>query len=152
MPIRIDHITIAVRDKEATMEWIARLLGVEAGPVVEPFAIVELEGSTLDYLDSEHDDIHMQHIALRVDDEEFDAIYRRLVDAGVDIYGHPQNPDDPAKGQIYFQDGGRGFYFVDPDGHVMEIKTARDDPRHAGGYDTGPFRPATTDRKRTNGR
>lgn len=141
MPIEIDHITIAARDKTASMNWMAGLLGVEAGPVVEPFAIVELDGCTLDYVDS--GDVQMQHVALRLDDESFDAMYRRLADAGVDVFGHPQNPDDPAKGQIYYQpDGGRGFYFKDLDGHFMEIKTARDDPRRLQGYATGPFRPA----------
>lgn len=122
------------------MEWIARLLGVKPGPVAEPFSIVELEDSTLDYFDSDHDDIHKQHVALRGDNQEFDAIYRRLVDADIDIYGHPQNPDAPAKGMIYFHDGGRGLYFMDLDGHIMEMKTARDDPNRMEGYDIGPFR------------
>ena len=66
MPIVIDHITIAARDKEASMEWMARLLGVSAGPVAEPFAIVELDESTLDYFDSDDAEIQMQHVALRV--------------------------------------------------------------------------------------
>jgi catechol 2,3-dioxygenase-like lactoylglutathione lyase family enzyme len=141
MTIEIDHITIPARDKVATMNWMAELLGVEAGPVVEPFAIVELDGCTLDYVDSE--EIQMQHVALRLDDDEFDAMYHRMVDAGIDIFGHPQDQEDPAKGKIYYQDdGGRGFYFKDPDGHMMEIKTARDNPRRSGGYDFGPFRPA----------
>jgi catechol 2,3-dioxygenase-like lactoylglutathione lyase family enzyme len=143
MSIIIDHITIAARDKEASMEWMARILGVAAGPVAEPFAIVELEESTLDYFDSEHAEIQMQHVAFRVSNDEFDAIHRRVTEAGIDYYAHPQNPVDPAKGHIYFQEnGGRGFYVKDPDGHMMEIKTARDDPRRVGGYDTGPFRPA----------
>lgn len=144
MSIRIDHITIAASDKTASMEWIAGLLGIEPGPIAEPFAVVELEGCTLDYIDSDHDEIHRQHIALRVTDEEFDAIYERVREAGIDIYGRPQTPHDPAKGQIYFHNGGRGFYFMDPDGHAMEIKTARDDLRREGGYyETGPFRAAT---------
>lgn len=145
MPIIIDHITIAARNKEISMEWMARLLGVSSGPVVEPFAIVKLDDSTLDYFDSEHAEIQMQHVALRVDDDEFDAIHRRVTEAGIDYYGHPQNPRDPAKAQIYFQEnGGRGFYVKDPDGHMMEIKTAKDDPHHVGGYNTGPFRPAAS--------
>jgi extradiol dioxygenase family protein len=141
MPIEIDHITIAANDKVASMNWMASLLGVEAGPVVEPFAIVELDGCTLDYVDSE--DIRMQHVALRLDDTRFDAMFHRVTEAGIDIFGHPQHPDDPAKGQIYYQpDGGRGFYLKDPDGHFMEMKTAPDDRRNFKGYQTGPFRPA----------
>lgn len=140
MTIRIDHITISARDKVASMNLMAHLLGVEAGPVVEPFAIVPLDGCTLDYLDS--DETRTQHVALRLDDERFDAMYRRTVDAGIAVFGHPQDPENAAEGQIYYQDGGgRGFYFRDPDGHWMEIKTARDDLRRSGGYDTGPFRP-----------
>lgn len=146
MPIVIDHIAIAAHDKEASMDWVARLLGVSSGPVVEPFAIVELDGSTLDYFDSEHAEIQMQHVALRVNNDEFDAIHRRVTEASIDYYGYPQNPSDPAKGHIYFQEnGGRGFYVKDPDGHMIEIKTARDDPHHVGGYDTGPFRPSASE-------
>lgn len=141
MPIYIDHITIPARDKVASMRWMARLLGVEAGPVAEPFAIVQLDGCTLDYVD--RDDPQMQHIALRLDDETFDATYRRMIDEGIEIFGQPQDPDDPGKGKIYYQPGGRGFYFKDPDGHMMEIKTERDDPRRSEGYDVGPFRPAS---------
>lgn len=143
MSVVIDHITIAARDKEASMKWMARILGLSPGPVAEPFAIMELDGSTLDYFDSTDDDIQMQHVALRVDNDAFDAIHERVAEAGIDYYGYPQNPSDPAENHIYFQDnGGRGFYVKDPDGHMMEIKTARDDLSHEGGYDTGPFRPA----------
>lgn len=146
MPIVIDHITIAARDKKASMDWMARLLGVSAGPVVEPFAIVELDESTLDYVDSGRSEIQMQHVALRVSDNEFDAIHRRVTKDGTEYYGHPQNPADPAKNHIYFQEnGGRGFYIRDPDGHMIEIKTARDDRHHVGGYDTRPFRPGPSE-------
>lgn len=145
MPIVIDHITIAARDKKISMDWMAQLLGIPSGPVAEPFAIVELDESTLDYFDSDHNEIQMQHVALRVTDDAFDAIYRRVEEAGIEHYGHPQNPSDPAKGHIYFQEnGGRGFYVKGPYGHMIEIKTARDDPRHVGGYETGPFRPAAS--------
>ena len=32
-------------------------------------------------------------------------------------------PHDPANGLTYTRRGGRGVYFADPDGHLLEIMT-----------------------------
>jgi catechol 2,3-dioxygenase-like lactoylglutathione lyase family enzyme len=145
MPLRMDHITVTARDKERSMKWLAHILGVEPGPVYEPFAIVDLDDASLDYVEVEPDELQSQHIALRVDDEEFDAIFARIVEAGVDFYGHPQDPEDPAKGEIYYANGGRGFYFWDPNGHAMEVKTVPEsfDPEVIARSYTAEFSPAS---------
>jgi hypothetical protein len=66
MPIIINHITIAARDKKASTEWMTMLLRLSAGRVVEPFAFVELDEPTLDASIATMPRFKMQHVALRV--------------------------------------------------------------------------------------
>jgi hypothetical protein len=55
-----------------------------------------------------------------VSEEEFDAIFGRIRARGLEFWADPfqQQP-----GEINTQDGGRGLYWHDPDGHVLEIIT-----------------------------
>ncbi|HEX5506762.1 MAG TPA: hypothetical protein VFW96_29365 [Thermomicrobiales bacterium] len=65
-------------------------------------------------------DIQMQHYAFLVDDATFDAIYRRLVDAGI---AHWADPQKTLPNQVNTNHGGRGVYFHDPAGHGLEVIT-----------------------------
>lgn len=51
---------------------------------------------------------------------EFDEIFSRVKAKGIP-YG--SGPDHHADGQIYARRGGRGFYFEDPYGHLLEVMT-----------------------------
>ncbi|OAA29020.1 Glyoxalase-like domain-containing protein [Frankia sp. EI5c] len=53
-------------------------------------------------------------------EDEFDGAFARLCAAGVPYYADPQGAEP---GRINRRDGGRGLYFRDPSGHVMEIIT-----------------------------
>ena len=57
---------------------------------------------------------------MRRQQKEFDEIYGRLKSENI-TYG--SGPNAPANGEINTRRGGRGLYFVDPDGHLMEIMT-----------------------------
>jgi catechol 2,3-dioxygenase-like lactoylglutathione lyase family enzyme len=64
--------------------------------------------------------ISTQHYAFLVSDEEFDAIFDRVKARGLPYWA------DPARslpGQINTHFGGRGVYFPDPTGHLLEIIT-----------------------------
>lgn len=143
MSIHVDHIVVTARDKVETMNWISRVLGVDPGPVTDPFAVVELGDTSIDYLEVEGDELRPLHIALRVDESEFDGVLARLIEAGAEYFARPQNADNPGKGHVYYSNGGRGFYFYDPNGHPMEIKTARDsfDPEVEARSYTAPYVP-----------
>ncbi len=55
-----------------------------------------------------------------VGEEEFDAAFSRI--EGQDLpYG--ADPGQTQPGVINHRDGGRGLYFEDPDGHLLEIIT-----------------------------
>ena len=68
----------------------------------------------------EEERIHPQHYAFLVSEEEFDGIRDRIVERGLTYWG------DPGKrmvNEINREDGGRGLYWDDPDGHFLEIIT-----------------------------
>lgn len=51
---------------------------------------------------------------------EFSDIFGRLRDSGQDYWA---DPGLTHPGEINRNDGGRGVYFKDPDGHLLEIIT-----------------------------
>lgn len=61
------------------------------------------------------------HYAFKVGDAEFDAIFARVKDEGIAYGSGPRSRTDRA---INHRHGGRGFYFDDPNGHVLEVLTA----------------------------
>lgn len=116
------------------------------------FAPIELgNGVLLDYYDyvqtgtspGMDKEIPSLHFAFVVSEEEFDAAFARIAEAGLPYYAHPHKATETA-GQIrYYGDHHRGVYFPDPDGHVMELLTAPTmavDP--SDNWWAGPYRPA----------
>ena len=61
-----------------------------------------------------------QHYAFKVSDGEFDGIFQRVRDEGLAYGSGPFSPDDMT---INHRGGGRGFYFKDPNGHLLEVLT-----------------------------
>ena len=119
MAVELNHIIVPSRDKGASSRFLAGILGLGPPRAVSHFMAVELSnGVTLDYDDA--DDFRPQHCAFLVTDDEFDAIYERVRAAGVTHYADPNHRHPDAVNQ---RNGGRGFYFSDPDGHNMEVFT-----------------------------
>ncbi len=56
----------------------------------------------------------------QVSEEEFDAIFGRVRAAGLTYGSGPFTAED---GQINHWRGGRGVYFRDPNGHLLELLT-----------------------------
>ena len=121
MPIQLNHTIVESRDKRAGAEFLAGILGLRVGPPFGRFLPVETgNGVTLDFADSDAQEITTQHYAFLVSEEEFDAIMGRIQQAGVTSYG---DPGHRRAGEINRNDGGRGAYFADPTGHNLEIIT-----------------------------
>jgi catechol 2,3-dioxygenase-like lactoylglutathione lyase family enzyme len=121
MSIELNHTVVWARDKAASAEFLASILGLPVGPPTDPFLPVRLSnGVTLDYANAGPDDIRAQHYAFLVGDEEFDAAFARINSTGVDYYADPHHHQP---GEINHWHGGRGVYFADPDGHNMELLT-----------------------------
>lgn len=56
----------------------------------------------------------------RIDEEDVDRVFQRLAERGLE---HWADPGRQRAGQINRNDGGRGMYFLDPDGHLLEVIT-----------------------------
>ncbi|MFP3988310.1 VOC family protein [Streptomyces sp. E11-3] len=121
MSINLNHTIVNSHDKQASAEFLAGLLGLEVGKPYGPFIPVEADnGVTLDFMDSGPGPITEQHYAFLISEEEFDAVFARIKAADVPYYADPWFR---RVGEINTNDGGRGAYFRDPNGHAMEILT-----------------------------
>jgi catechol 2,3-dioxygenase-like lactoylglutathione lyase family enzyme len=119
VPVQLNHIIIPSHDKMASAMFLAELLGLDPPRAVSHFVAVTVSnGVTLDYDDV--DDFRPQHCAFLVSDEEFDAIFERVRAAGLDFFADPSHKYPEV---VNNRNGGRGFYFSDPDGHNMEVFT-----------------------------
>ncbi len=115
----LNHLIIPAKDKHASAKFLATILGVEAGPEWGPFMPVRTaNGVTLDFVDSK--DVRTQHYAFLVDDREFDAGLTHLKKDGIRIFAGPHKE---GPGEINRYHGGRGVYFEDPNGHLLELIT-----------------------------
>lgn len=115
----LNHIIVPARDKDASATFLAGILGTEARPQWGPFRPVQTSnGVTLDFVDSP--DVRTQHYAFLVTDTEFDAAFGRIRKAGLTYWAGPHK-EQP--GEINHHWGGRGVYFEDSDGHLLELIT-----------------------------
>jgi catechol 2,3-dioxygenase-like lactoylglutathione lyase family enzyme len=119
MAIVLDHTIVPARDKEASARFFAQIFGLPYEGVSGHFAPVRVnESLTFDF--DHRATFESHHYAFYVGDEEFDAILGRVQAAGRQ-YG--SGPSSPENGQINTRRGGRGFYFRDLDGHLLEVMT-----------------------------
>ena len=115
----LNHINIPARNKDASALFLADILGVEAEPQWGPFRPVKTSnGVTLDFVDSQ--DVRTQHYAFLVDDAEFDEGFAKIRTRGVPYFADPHRQQP---GQINHHWGGRGVYFEDSNGHLLELIT-----------------------------
>lgn len=120
MTIELDHTIVPARDKEASARFFARIFGLAYDGPMSHFAPVKVNDRlTLDFDTDQEFESH--HYAFRVSEAEFDAIFGRIRAEGIAYGSGPGRLDDM---DINHRRGGRGVYFRDPNGHVLEIMTA----------------------------
>jgi catechol 2,3-dioxygenase-like lactoylglutathione lyase family enzyme len=116
--ITLNHTIVPARDKIAAAAFFARIFGLRRGRA-SYFAPVRVnKGLTL--LFDDEDKFESHHYAFHVGSREFDAIFGRVKKAGLAYGSAPWSLDD---GKLNDWGGGRGFYFRNPDGHVLELMT-----------------------------
>jgi catechol 2,3-dioxygenase-like lactoylglutathione lyase family enzyme len=119
MSIVLDHTIVPAHDNEASARFFARIFGLEYAGAVSHFAPVRVNDTlTLDFDTSAQFQSH--HLAFKVSDPEFDAILARVKGEGIAYGSGPRTPGDLS---INHRGGGRGFYFKDPNGHLLEVLT-----------------------------
>ena len=120
MPVHLNHTIVHARDREASATFLADILGLAAPVEYGPFLVVEADnGVSLDYIEYDGEKL-AEHYAFLVSEEEFDQIWGRIKERGIQFYADPARQ---VPGEISHNDGGRGLYWPDPDGHWLEIIT-----------------------------
>ncbi len=118
--VALNHHIVAAADKDATSLFFADVLGLEQPVSFGPFAVLKVStDTTLDFIDTEGD-IAPLHYAFLVTEEEFDQIFARIGERG---FAYWSDPHRHHPGHINHWDDGRGVYFPDPNGHMLEIIT-----------------------------
>jgi catechol 2,3-dioxygenase-like lactoylglutathione lyase family enzyme len=119
MAITLNHTIVPARDKVASATFFARIFGLTYEGPMSHFAPVRINDTlTLDFDNWDHFDMH--HYAFHVSDEDFDAIFGRVKESGIPYGSGPFSQEDM---QLNHRKGGRGVYFKDPNGHVLELLT-----------------------------
>ena len=130
MSIRLDHTIVPAKDKNASARFFAEIFGLEVQAGDGHFAAVRVnESLTFDFADEaeawggpgfDPSTGKSHHYAFHVDEAEFEAIFARIKAKGI-AYG--SGPYSHTDGRLYARRGGRGLYFEDPYGHLMEVMT-----------------------------
>jgi catechol 2,3-dioxygenase-like lactoylglutathione lyase family enzyme len=120
MAVELNHTIVSVRDKNASATFVTDLLGLRPPTTFGPFLVVDVDnGVSLDFYEVEGV-IHPQHYAFLVGETEFDEIFARITERGLPYWA---DPGQKRLGEINTNDGGRGLYWEEPSGHLLEIIT-----------------------------
>ncbi len=129
MSVDFNHTILSARDARASAHFLAEILALPAPKSWGPFWMVATDnGANLDYMDVEHA-VVPQHYAFLVDEAGFDQILDRIRRRGLPYWADPGKLRSGWNGH----DGGRGFYFEDLNGHLLEVITRQ--------YGSGGWRP-----------
>jgi catechol 2,3-dioxygenase-like lactoylglutathione lyase family enzyme len=121
MSVQLNHTIVWCRDQQRSAMFFTEIFGRPSAKPFGHFLVVELDnGVSLDFSDDGEGEVASQHYAFLIGEDEFTKIFGRIRDRGLEYWA------DPARtraGEINHHDGGRGVYFKDPDGHLLEIIT-----------------------------
>ena len=120
MTITLNHTIVPARDKNAAARVFAELFGLSYERQSGHFAPVRVNETLTLLFDDDVEAFESHHYAFHVSDGEFDATLKRVQAAGLAFGSAPWSLED---GRLNDWNGGRGFYFKDPDGHVLELMT-----------------------------
>ena len=119
MTVSLNHTIVVARDKAASAAFLTEMLGLPPPRKLGHFTVVQVDDTSLDFVETDGE-IAQRHFAFLVGEAEFDAIFARIQERQLPWWADPfrQQP-----GAINRWDDGRGLYFDDPNGHLLEIIT-----------------------------
>jgi catechol 2,3-dioxygenase-like lactoylglutathione lyase family enzyme len=119
MAIVLDHTIVPSNDRIAGAAFLGSLFDLEPESKGHFEALRINDQLTFDYETASR--VDPQHYAFLVSDEEFDAIFDRILAQGIQYGSGPFSSTD---GTLNDRRGGRGVYFSGgPDPHLYEIMT-----------------------------
>jgi catechol 2,3-dioxygenase-like lactoylglutathione lyase family enzyme len=121
---RLDHVAINVRDLDRSATFYARVFGLTLGNRSTFRLVLSAPGLSLHLFQAperrpeagtrDWRRLGVQHVAVAVSDAEFERAAEIVVAAGSAVEGPTQDPE------------GQSLYFRDPDGTVIELRSALD--------------------------
>lgn len=116
--------------------FLSEVLGLDPPLILGSFAVVKVgDDLTLDFIESRAG-IEPQRYAFEVSEREFDQIFSRIEARRLPYWADPHRSK---KAQINHWDDGRGVYFEDPNGHLLEILTRSHGSAGAAAADPHPL-------------
>jgi catechol 2,3-dioxygenase-like lactoylglutathione lyase family enzyme len=120
MAVKLNHTIVHARNKQESATFYADVFGLGAPVPFGPFLDLETANEvTLAVLETDQS-FDPQHYAFLVSDTEFEQIFDRIKALGLEYWA---DPGKRQKGSINTHFGGRGVYFQDPGGNLLEIIT-----------------------------
>ncbi|MEO8329930.1 MAG: VOC family protein [Candidatus Nanopelagicales bacterium] len=117
--MQFNHTIINVHDKHESAPFVADVLGLGPPQPYGPFLVLSFDNDvSLDFIDVEV--LHRQHYAFLVSEPEFDEILGRINERQLTFWA---DPHQSKAGEVNTDDGGRGLYWEEPSGHLLEIIT-----------------------------
>jgi catechol 2,3-dioxygenase-like lactoylglutathione lyase family enzyme len=122
MPVQLNHTIVWVHDKEESAKFYTSVLGLPPAKPFFHFLVLAADNDvSLDLYEKGRDaEISLQHYAFLVSEQEFDEIFGRIRERKLEYWADPGRTQ---AGEINRHFGGRGVYFMDPNGHLLEIIT-----------------------------
>ena len=120
MPVSLNHAIVFAEDKHESASFFTWLFDLPEAGSWGPFRIVELDNDGSVLFAEPGIEIQPQHYAFLISEDDFDGIYGRMLEAGLE---HWPDPQKSTSGTFNTNNGGRGVYFNDPAGHNLEILT-----------------------------
>lgn len=119
MPITLNHTIVHAHDPWRTAHFLTEILDLEPPRQLGHFTVLQVGPTSLDFIQTD-DEIKQRHFAFLVEELEFDSIFGRIRSRGLDYWADPFRKQS---GEINYWDDGRGVYFDDPNGHLIEAIT-----------------------------
>ena len=120
MKIELNHTIVPAHDKEQSARFYERIFGLKYDGLLGHFAPIRIPGQSLSLDFDNRTSFQPHHYAFKVGEPEFDDIFARVKAEGLAYGSGPFAPDDM---KINHWNGGRGVYFRDPNGHLLELLT-----------------------------
>ena len=123
MGVQLDHLILAVNDRQASIDFYTGILGLTYDGETEPFSVIRVtDGLTLQL--APWGTTGGEHLAFAMSKAEFDDAFARIQAAGIaygnsfHAVGNMQGPGEEAGAR----GSGRAVYLNDPSNHLIEIR------------------------------
>jgi catechol 2,3-dioxygenase-like lactoylglutathione lyase family enzyme len=120
MGAELNHTIVWCSDKARSAAFLTDVLGLPPARPFMHFLVVDLDNRiSMDFYQKDGP-VSGQHYAFLVGEDEFDAAFARIRAREMTYWADPARTKP---GEFNTHYGGRGLYFEDPDGHLLEIIT-----------------------------